>query len=120
MRHRLDCVQLRVICPFPGTRLYNRLLEENRLFDPEWWLKGYPPGTLLFRPKGMTPEQLLNGLHRITKELYSFHGIVNRFFGISPWKRSLNNFTIFLGANFGNRKRYFKGLTTPQPFLSKN
>ena len=62
MRGRLDCVQLRILTPYPGTRLYKRLLSEGRLFVRDWWLRGYPPDTLLFQPKGMTADELIEWL----------------------------------------------------------
>jgi len=44
-----------------GTRLYKRLLSEGRLFARDWWLRGYPPDTLFFQPKGMTADELIRG-----------------------------------------------------------
>jgi len=52
MGSRMDCAQLRILTPYPGTRLYTRLLSEGRLFAPDWWLRGYPPDTLLYSQKG--------------------------------------------------------------------
>jgi len=51
MKSCMDCVQLRILTPYPGTRLYSRLLREGRLFDGDWWLKGYPPGTICLAEK---------------------------------------------------------------------
>src|SRR5208283_335470 len=54
---RLLEVQITVLTPFPGTRLYDRLLAEGRLLYPGAWDRC----TLLdvnFRPRHMTAEQL--------------------------------------------------------------
>ena len=67
----LDCVQLRILTPLPGTRLYTRLLSEGRLFEPDWWLRGYPPDTLLFQPKSMTADELISGYARLNRQTYS-------------------------------------------------
>jgi hypothetical protein len=40
VKARLDCVQLRIPQPLPGTRLYMRLHRAGRLFEPDRW----PPG----------------------------------------------------------------------------
>jgi len=77
MRGRLDCVELRILTPFPGTRLYERLLREGRLFVRDWWLRGYPPDTLLFQPKGMTADELINGFAALNRQAYSFAGACN-------------------------------------------
>jgi radical SAM superfamily enzyme YgiQ (UPF0313 family) len=117
MACRLDCVELRILTPFPGTRLYTRLIVEGRLFMPEWWLHGYPPDTLLFRPKRMTPEALINGFACLNRETYSLGAVMRRFFGMSPWKRTLVGSQVYAGFNLATRKRYLTGLGTPQPFV---
>jgi len=116
MKSRMDCVQLRILTPYPGTRLYKRLLSEGRLFDSDWWLKGYPPDTLLYQPKGMTADELINGFARLNRQAYSFGAMAKRFFGMSPWKRTLFGCQVYAGLNLSTRSRYFKGLNNPQPF----
>ena len=116
MRSRMDCAQLRILTPYPGTRLYKRLLSEDRLFVPDWWLRGYPPDTLLFQPHGMTADELITGFARLNRQTYSFGAMTKRFFGMSPWKRTLFGCLVYAGLNLSTRKRYFKGLRIPQPF----
>jgi radical SAM superfamily enzyme YgiQ (UPF0313 family) len=116
VRGRLDVAQLRILTPYPGTRLYQRLLSEGRLFSSDWWLHGYPPDTLLYQPKGMTVDELINGFARLNRDAYSFSAMTKRFFGMSPWKRTLLGCQLYTGVNLSTRKRYFKGLSNPQPF----
>jgi radical SAM superfamily enzyme YgiQ (UPF0313 family) len=116
MRSRMDCAELRILTPLPGTRLYERLLSEGRLFVRDWWLRGYPPDTLLFQPKGMTADELISGFSRLNRQTYSFGAMIKRFFGMSPWKRTLFGCQVYAGINLSTRKRYFKGLRNPQPF----
>jgi radical SAM superfamily enzyme YgiQ (UPF0313 family) len=116
MRGCLDCVELRILTPFPGTRLYERLLSEGRLFVRDWWLRGYPPDTLLFQPKGMTADELIGGFARLNRQTYSLGAMIKRFFGMSPWKRTLLGCQVYAGVNLSTRKRYFNGLKNPQPF----
>jgi radical SAM superfamily enzyme YgiQ (UPF0313 family) len=111
--HRLDLVQFRYLAPYPGTRLYERLLKEGRLFVTDWWLKGLKGDALLFRPKGVTPEGFVEGLERIKREFHSAQGIITRFFGINPWKRSRLGLAMYVGANLGNRKRYRGSRSAP-------
>jgi radical SAM superfamily enzyme YgiQ (UPF0313 family) len=117
IKNRLDCIELRILTPFPGTRLYKRLLEEGRLFAPNWWLQGYPPDTLLFQPKGMTSEDLIEGFIRLNRQTYSLGSIIKRFFGINPWKRNPFGCLVYAGSNLATRKRYLRGLSIPQPFI---
>ncbi|OGP87606.1 MAG: hypothetical protein A2156_14660 [Deltaproteobacteria bacterium RBG_16_48_10] len=116
MKNRPDCLELRILTPFPGTRLYTRLLREGRLFAPEWWLQGYPPDTVLFQPKGMTVDELLEGFARLNRQVYSLDGVIKRFFGMSPWKRNAVGCSVYFGFNLATRKRYIESLGISQPF----
>jgi len=112
----MDVVQLRVLTPYPGTRLYTRLLSEGRLFSRDWWLRGYPPDTVLYQPKGMTADELISGYARLNRQAYSWGAMMKRFLGMTPWKRTLLGCQAFTGVNLSTRKRYFNGLKNPQPF----
>src|SRR5690606_6267556 len=37
---KLTMASFAILTPYPGTRLYKRLLAEGRLTDPKWWLRG--------------------------------------------------------------------------------
>jgi radical SAM superfamily enzyme YgiQ (UPF0313 family) len=116
MKSHMDCVQLRILTPYPGTRLYKRLISEDRLFVHDWWLHGYPPDTLLYQPQGMTAHELINGFARLNRQAYTFGAMTKRFFGMSPWKRTLFGCMVYAGINLSTRKRYLKSLMNPQPF----
>jgi radical SAM superfamily enzyme YgiQ (UPF0313 family) len=67
---RLLEVQITVLTPFPGTRLYDRLLAEGRLLYPGAWDRC----TLFdvnFRPRHMTAEQLEDELMRLWQSTYN-------------------------------------------------
>jgi radical SAM superfamily enzyme YgiQ (UPF0313 family) len=119
MRSRMDVVQTRILTPYPGTRLYKRLLGEGRLFVRDWWLRGFPPDTLLFQPKGMTADELISGYARLNRQAYSLGAMMKRFLGMSPWKRTLLGCQAYAGVNLATRKRYIRGLRNPQPFLQE-
>ena len=62
-------VQLTVLTPFPGTRLYKRMKEEDRLLKEVFWDRC----TLFdinFVPKNMTVEQLEDGGSWIGSQVY--------------------------------------------------
>ena len=116
MKSRMDVIQTRILTPYPGTRLYKRLVSEDRLLVHDWWLRGYPPDTLLFQPKGMAADELISGYARLNRQAYSLSAMMKRFLGMSPWKRTLLGCQSYLGVNLATRKRYFKGLENLQPF----
>jgi radical SAM superfamily enzyme YgiQ (UPF0313 family) len=119
VKARLDALELRILTPFPGTRLYSRLLEEGRMFLPDWWLRGYPADTLLFQPKGMTPDQLVDGFVRLNRQTYSVGSILKRFLGVSPIQRGAFGCSVYAGLNWATRQRYLKGVRIPQPFVDR-
>jgi hypothetical protein len=62
-------VQITVLTAFPGTPLYARLLREGRIIEPGRW-----DLCTLFDvnhvPRGMTVEQLREGMYWLTERLY--------------------------------------------------
>ena len=109
VREKLDFAQFRELVPYPGTRLYNRLLVEDRLIDPQWWLnphRKFGDAMPAFLPRHMSPEQLVDGLAFVSKEFYSFCNIIKRFFGIKPRHRSLVAINIYFAMNWINSQRY--------------
>lgn len=62
--------QVTILTPFPGTRLYNRLKLEGRLFEPTPWDK-CTLFDLTFEPKQMTAEELEDGHMQLMKEIYN-------------------------------------------------
>jgi radical SAM superfamily enzyme YgiQ (UPF0313 family) len=76
-RSRLLEVQVTIYTAFPGTRLYHRLLREGRLLYPGAWDRC----TLFdanFRPRGMTVEQLEEGVMRLWRECWNAQALAWR------------------------------------------
>jgi len=109
-KNRLDGLQLRILTPFPGTNLYTRLLREGRLIEPDWWLRGHSSADILFRPKGMTVNELWEGIESLKRNTYSVVSIIKRFFGMSLSKRTSLGARMYLGFNLATRKRYLRDL----------
>jgi hypothetical protein len=67
------------LLPFPGTPLYQELLDEGRLTDPEWWLSpDYRYGDISFQPLTMSGEELHELCLRARRRFYSFPSIARR------------------------------------------
>src|SRR6185436_11023934 len=63
-------VQITVLTAFPGTPLYTRLVREGRVLEPGRW----DLCTLFdvnYEPRGMTAQQLREGMYWLTERLYS-------------------------------------------------
>ena len=63
-------VQITVMTPFPGTPLYDRLLADGRLLEPEAWER-CTMFDVNVRPAQMSPETLQHELVELGRRLYT-------------------------------------------------
>lgn len=66
----LSEVQITIQTPFPGTDLYRRLNDENRLIEEVFWDK-CTLFDVTYHPKNMTIEELEIGFRELMKSIYS-------------------------------------------------
>jgi len=81
-----------LLTPYPGTRLYKRLIEENRLTKDRWWLhQDHDRGAPFFLPKQMSQDELRKGWVRAWRQMYSYSSIRKRYdFGMDhSWIQNL-------------------------------
>jgi radical SAM superfamily enzyme YgiQ (UPF0313 family) len=69
-RSQLLEVQITLLTPFPGTRLYQRLADEGRLLYPGAWDR-CTLFDLNFRPRGMSVEQLEEGVMQLWRDTWN-------------------------------------------------
>ncbi len=86
---KMDSVQFSVLHPLPGSRLYDILESEDRIFTKKWSL--YDGSHVVFNPKKMTPLELQEKYLWAWKKFYSFRNPV--YYAISRyilggWARS--------------------------------
>jgi radical SAM superfamily enzyme YgiQ (UPF0313 family) len=96
MQAKLEIAYFSILTPYPGTRLHKRLTAENRVLTEDW--DYYDANHVVFRPKRLTPDQLLSGYERVMKEFYSTSSIFRRLWGTTAWKN------LFYPMNFGFRQ----------------
>ena len=65
---KLDVADFSIVTPFPGTALFKQLDKDERLLTKEW--KKYNMFNVVFKPKNMTPEELINGVYFMYKNFY--------------------------------------------------
>jgi radical SAM superfamily enzyme YgiQ (UPF0313 family) len=83
----IDSPSVNILVPYPGTALYYRLDREGRILTKEW--DQYTLDKVVFQPKKMSPDDLLDGAHQVWKTLNSTSNILKRCLkaiklGISP------------------------------------
>ena len=81
-----------ILTPFPGTRLHQRLDTEGRILTRDW--SKYNGRTdVVFRPRHMSPEALLDGYRYANAQFYSWGSIYRRLCRSPvqlPWTLPLN------------------------------
>jgi radical SAM superfamily enzyme YgiQ (UPF0313 family) len=70
-----------ILTPFPGTRLYERLLGEGRILTSDW-TKYNGRTDVVFQPRHMSPQTLLRGYQYANARFYAARSIYRR------WSRS--------------------------------
>jgi len=75
-RNRIGSAQFNVLTPYPGTRTYRQLKDENRLLTEDW--KFYDHTTVVYRPRQMTPAELAWGRLWARNEFTKTSSIIKR------------------------------------------
>ncbi len=96
VKNRIETVTSHILTPFPGTKLYSDLCQQNRMIDDN--LENYNTAHVVYTPKNMTPDELYGGYIWFYKELYKFRNIVRRM------PKAKNQWIPFLAFNFLYRK----------------
>ncbi len=65
---KIDVADFSILTPFPGTPLFTKLDAEKRILTKDW--KYYNMGHVVFSPKQMTPDELLQGVRLMYAEFY--------------------------------------------------
>lgn len=85
----LDSGGFHVLTPYPGTPLFTRLEREGRILTKDW-PRYIEMDNVVFKPKNMTPAELLNGVNWIKNEIlslgnYTLHTIQSTKYGFYPF-----------------------------------
>ena len=105
---KIDVCYFSILTPYPGTALYSKMLAEGRLIDRDW--SNYNTNNVVYMPKLMKPEKLLEGYHQVLEESFSYSSIFKRLWGNGTYK----NF--FYPMNFGFRHTIKKTIQHKQNF----
>jgi radical SAM superfamily enzyme YgiQ (UPF0313 family) len=96
LKSKIEVTYFSILTPYPGTRLHKRLVREDRILTQDWSL--YDANHVVFKPRTLTADQLLEGYCRVFKEVYSFPSIFKRLWGTTAWKN------LFYPMNLGFRQ----------------
>ncbi len=92
------------LTPMPGSGFYTRLVKEQRLLFPRWWLDpSYRYGQASFIPKHMTPEQLTEGCRRARFTFYRYRSIAYRALSFLGETARVSDALMLAGTNLISR-----------------
>lgn len=91
----IDLPRFSVLTPFPGTPLFQRLEQEQRIITKDW--SRYDAQHVVFQPKLMSMQELEAGHEYAWKKVYRYNNIARRL-----WKAK-NFWPLALTANLGYR-----------------
>ena len=84
---RFDLPQISIYTPFPGTPVFDRLEQEDRILTRNWSL--YNGQNVVFRPLRMTAEDLERGTDFVRKRAYSWGALSRRLLVKPLWVKPL-------------------------------
>lgn len=105
IRTKCAMANVNTLAPMPGSRLYNRMANENRLLFDRWWLHpDYRYGQAAFRPLRMTADQLAEGCLRVRRVFHGYGSILKRALDPLANSRNLYHLGLFLAMNLLARR----------------
>jgi len=97
-RTKLDSVLFTILTPYPGTKVFSRMMAEDRILTTDW--SKYDMAHVVYKPKSMSPEELQDGYLKANCEVYSWRSMLTR---LPAFRRSLQ---VFGPMNWGFRKAW--------------
>lgn len=128
VRNKVETMTSHILTPYPGTRFYQRLQNENRILDHD--LRKYNTAYAVFQPKQMSARELQDGYQWIYSQFYSFRNIIKRcpswasgqvipYVAFALAYRKFGKQTCYLSKLFGMRNlaKFAKALSYPAKLI---
>lgn len=110
LENKFTFAAFNILLPYPGTKLYQSLQNEQRLlFDGKWWLHpDYRFNHAAFQPKNMTADELTQAAFHARRVFNSFSSIFCRVWDFKTNLRNPYRLGAYLVYNPLFRKETFK------------
>ena len=76
VKNKLETMTAHILTPYPGTKLFEKLKQEGRIMNDDF--SKYNTSNVVFKPLGMSAEDLRVGYLWIYREFYSFRNMMKR------------------------------------------
>lgn len=84
-RTNLEMANVYTLIPYPGSVIYRQYEREGRLLHKDWRYYDPAGGSVVYQPKQMAPEELMDGYIRVIEELFSWKSILGRVIRADSW-----------------------------------
>ncbi len=78
IQHNISSAQFMILTPLPGTRYFEQLHEEGRIFDYNW--SRYDAHHTVYWPMGMSPRQLQDETFAAMRKIYQWKRVIRPIF----------------------------------------
>lgn len=76
LRNSVPSISPCILTPYPGTRLFERLMREGRILHTNW--SYYDHTTVCYQPKNMDPQELAERYLDFRNRFFSYSSIIQR------------------------------------------
>jgi radical SAM superfamily enzyme YgiQ (UPF0313 family) len=121
MRNKMQVAQFAYLVPYPGTRLYEKLLQEKRV-EPRFWFEPSWDARVVYEPVNFSPQWLADRTHKLQQDFYSYRSIYKRMYLHRHWsywlafnliyRQSLSNGRSHEIGDLGKRLAVEEGVTS--------
>lgn len=105
IKSRLDVIQTTILTPLPGTRLFKKLENNNRLlytnFPKDWY--HFDMTDVVFSPEKMTADELGNHMNTIEDKIHSWNTILRKALGTFLHTKDFSATMFAIGSNINYR-----------------
>jgi radical SAM superfamily enzyme YgiQ (UPF0313 family) len=105
IRSKFALANINILAPMPGSRLFKRLMDEDRLIFKRWWLDpDYRYGQAAFHPFRMTADELTEGCMQGREMFHGYGSIFRRSLNLKANSRNIVHLGLFMGVNLIARR----------------
>ncbi len=110
LKSSIDMMVVDILAPHPNTRLYQKLVQEDRIIDHDW--EHYDCRHVVYRPKQMTEEQLIDRFTELYQSITAPAASLRKLRGVFSIGGLSVQTAAIAGFYFGSRLDYRqKGLS---------
>jgi hypothetical protein len=95
IEHGIETATFHILTPYPGTALYQRMVEQKRMTSGDW--DRYDTRHAVFEPARLTADQLEYGYHWAYREFYRWRSIARGAAAHGDWLAGLRHFAYAAG-----------------------